>query len=314
MFMAILLLALIIDILLGEPPNKYHPVAWLGSFINKIAPMFKAKLIFSERLGGALLAIVSILIFTTPFYLILELSAVNLVAYLLSSAMLLKFTFAIRCMSKYAKSIASAITDNRLLEARKLTSLIVRRDVSEFDEKLLASATIESIAESTVDGATSPLFFYSLFGVVGAAVFRAINTLDSIVGYRDQYHINLGWFSAKLDTFANFITARLSALLMALSAFLLGLNWRASLRVALRDHSSTASLNAGWVMSAMAGALEVQLRKPGHYELASEYQLPSVHHVLRALKVMYLTVALFVGFVCAPLSLTLTYLWGQWGA
>jgi adenosylcobinamide-phosphate synthase len=198
-------------------------------------------------------------------------------------------------------AVLTPLKKNDIHEARRYLSRIVRRDTSDLDQELVLSATVESIAESTVDGITSPLFYFTLFGVPGAMAFRVINTLDSIVGYKDHKHANIGWFSAKLDSVLNFIPARVTAGLMVLGAWLTGENGKSSWRVLKRDRSKTESTNAGYPMSAMAGALGVRLEKPGHYELGNNDETIRPSHIPKALRIMEMTVGLFLIFVIAPM-------------
>jgi adenosylcobinamide-phosphate synthase len=139
-----------------------------------------------------------------------------------------------------------------------------------------------------------------LFGVPDAFAFRVINTLDSTVGYKDPEHINIGWFSATLDTIANCIPARLTSILMVVAAALLRENWRESWRILQRDKMKTNSLNAGWTTSAKAGALGVQLEKSEHYALGDKGDI-SPAHIRRALRIMGLTAVLFGVVVVFPI-------------
>ena len=143
------------------------------------------------------------------------------IAYIIVGAVLFKATFAVKGMGKYTKPIAAALKKKDLAEARKWLPYIVRRDPNTLNEKQITSAAVESIAESTTDGITAPFFFFALFGVPGAFAYRVVNTLDSMVGYKDIENKNIGWFSANLDTVTNYIPARLTAYLMVAAAFLL---------------------------------------------------------------------------------------------
>jgi len=303
------LLALALDLMFNDPPNKFHPTAWLGKIIALMVPHLKSKSQQVEKINGVFLALTAILIYVLPIYMLVKLSSYSLILELVISAALLKLTFALKCMSKHVNPSIRQLANGDLESARRTISLIVRRDVSRLDEHLLASAAIESTAESIVDGFSSPLFYFSLFGVIGAAAYRAINTLDSMVGYRDPYFMNIGWFSAKLDTLANWISARLAAIMIILSSLLLRLDWKSSLKIALRDHRKTESLNAGWVMAAMAGALRVRLEKPGHYTLGEEFFLPSYRDITLSLKIMYLASLLFMITICFPLSILFSLVW-----
>ena len=183
--------------------------------------------------------------------------------------------------------------------AKKWLRFIVRRDPDKLDERHMISAAVESIAESTTDGVTSPFFFFALFGIPGAFAFRVINTLDSMVGYKDPVNVNIGWFSARVDTITNYIPARMTAVFMVAASGLLGKDWRNSWRILMRDKSKTASPNAGWTISAMAGALETQLEKEGYYVLGDGQKI-SPEDITRAWKIMGLTVMLFAVIVVVP--------------
>jgi len=139
---------------------------------------------------------------------------------------------------------------------------MVGRDTDSLDELGVARAAVESVAENTVDGVTAPLFFAAIGGPVGAMVYKAINTLDSTFGYKNERYVDFGWASAKIDDLANYLPARLTAPLIVLAAFLLGFRPMNALRVCLRDHGKHASPNSGITEAAMAGALGVQLGGP----------------------------------------------------
>ena len=149
-----------------------------------------------------------------------------------------------------------------------------------------------------------------MFNVPGAVAFRSVNTLDSMVGYKDLDHINIGWFSAKMDTIANYLPARLTAILMMMAALLLRENWRESWRILQRDRKNTASVNAGWTISAMAGALNIQLEKPSFYKIGDNTDLSPIH-ITKALRIMMLTAILFGVSIILPLLAlkTLTIIW-----
>jgi adenosylcobinamide-phosphate synthase len=224
-------------------------------------------------------------------------------------AVLFKATFAVKGMGQYTKPIAAALKKKDLAEARKWLPFIVRRDPNTLNERQITSAAVESIAESTTDGITAPFFFFALFGVPGAFAYRVVNTLDSMVGYKNPENKNIGWFSANLDTIANYIPARLTAYLMVAASFFLRENWRESWRILQRDKGKTASINAGWTISAMAGALGTQLEKQGNYALGDDHGI-SPEHIPRALRVMALTAVLFGIVVVVPVLALRIYIAG----
>ena len=293
----IFILAFLIDLLFGEYPDRIHPTIAIGKIISWLKPKLKSPNPRTEKANGVLLAITVMIIFAVPVFLLLfwlrqSFGLYGQIAYIIVGAILFKATFAVRGMGQYTKPIAQALKNNDLAEARRWLPYIVRRDPNSLNEKQVTSAAVESIAESTTDGITAPFFFFAVFGVAGAFAYRVINTLDSMVGYKNEENRNIGWFSANLDTITNYIPARLTAYLMVAASFLLGENWRESWRILNRDKGKTVSVNAGWTISAMAGALNTQLEKPGHYALGDDHAI-TPEHIDRALRIMTLTAVLF---------------------
>jgi adenosylcobinamide-phosphate synthase len=289
-------LAFLIDVVFGEIPDNAHPTVWMGNVIAWLKPKIKNANPRIEKVNGVLLCIGVIALFAVPVYFLLweirQIPVFGWLLYIVVAAILLKTTIAIRCMRTYTVPIAEALKSKDLDKARRWLHYIVRRDPNKLDERHILSAAVESIAESTTDGITSPFFFFALFGVPGAFAFRVINTLDSMVGYKDPVNVNIGWFSAKMDTLTNYVPARLTAVLMVASAGVLGENWRNSWRILKRDKNKTASPNAGWTISAMAGALNTQLEKQGHYALGDGERI-SPNDIMKALRIMVLTAVLF---------------------
>ena len=306
-----LALAFLLDRFVGDPPSRFHPVVWMGWVIGRVKRANRGSPL-QRRVLGVLCALAVIALFSLPVYFALQVAyGVSPLLYVLVACVTFKFTFAFRSMADYTKPIAERLLQGDLEGARAFIPYIARRDPSKLDEELITSTAVESIAESTVDGAASPLFYFALLGVPGAVAYRVVNTLDSMVGYKRPDIRDFGWFSAKLDTILNYVPARLTALLIAASAKLLRLNSSQSLRIALRDHSKTESLNAGWPMSAMAGALGVKLVKLGFYELGDPIDKLKPIHIIKALEVMAVTVALFT-VICLPIILLRCMLLAPW--
>jgi len=304
----ILLIALLIDSILGEVPDRIHPTVWMGKIITFLKPRMRDVNPLDEKLNGALLALFVMTLFAIPAYFILLWTRQGLgwLHYIIVAAVMLKTTFAVKCMSQYTIPIAKAIEKSDVDKAKGLLHYIVRRDPATLNERHVISAAVESIAESTTDGVTSPLFYFALFGVPGAFAYRVVNTLDSMVGYKDEAHVNIGWFSANLDTVANYIPTRIAASLMVVVAMLLRENWRESYRIMKRDRRNMPSVNAGWTISAMAGALSTQLEKPGHYKVGNGDGLSQMH-IKRALRIMNLTVVLFSVVIVIPVLILKTH-------
>jgi adenosylcobinamide-phosphate synthase len=299
-----------IDWLFGDPPNRYHPVAWLGQLIGFFVPRLKG---LNEKANGTIFAI-SLLIavaLAVHFLLFATRYLAGVVELVVMSAIILKITVAMKGMERHAEAIMNSLEAGDLAGTRQNLSMIVRRKTDDLDVQHILSATIECVSESTVDGITGPIFYYSLFGPAGAFAYRAINTLDSVLGYKDDYFKEIGWMSARLDAVANYIPARITALLMVVSAKILGADWKNSFNILQRDHDKTFSLNAGYPMATMAGALRVRLEKIGHYTLGDEQEPVTLEKCKEAISIMKLTTVLFCIIVSVPVMWVL-YLTGWW--
>jgi adenosylcobinamide-phosphate synthase len=303
----IFVLAFLFDLIFGELPDSIHPTLWMGKVIAYLKPKITSKNQRTEKINGILLGIVAITIYTVPVYFLIFLvhEFLGWAPYIIVSAFILSTTITIKCMRQYTLPVAEALENEDYDKAKEMLPFIVRRDPTALTKQHIISAAVETIAEGTTDGITSPLFYYALFGIPGAVAFRVINTLDSMVGYKDQKHVNIGWFSARVDTIANYIPARITAFMMVLAARLLGENWRKSWRILQRDKKNTESLNAGWTLSAMSGALRIQLEKPGFYKIGDKEAVSSTH-IRRALRIMLLSTILFSIFIVLPISATRT--------
>jgi adenosylcobinamide-phosphate synthase len=268
----ILLIALTLDLILSEPPNTWHPVAWLGKLISletKLAPQ-RGK--FRQMAYGAGIVLVTLgLIVTAVYFLFAQLSEFSLIVYvIISGLLLLKFSFSLRGLRQAVDSVKRLLAKDNLEQARLSLKSLVSRDTTELSQSQVISAAVESAAENICDSFVAPLFYFLLFGVAGAVAYRVINTFDTMIGYHGQWEY-LGKFAARLDDVANFIPARLTALIIVLAALICRKNISQAWHIMIRDHSKTESPNAGWTMSAVAGALDVQLEKAGHYKLGDSH-------------------------------------------
>jgi adenosylcobinamide-phosphate synthase len=304
---AMLVLAVLLDLAIGDPsPNypdklifKLHPTVLMGKFTKKIEPAFKNQDAKTEKFLGVLLGLTVIATFAVPVFLVLWaiLTYVNIFylsvfIYAFIGIILLKMTICIKLETDWAKATAKAIDASDLPEAKKY-SHFSRRESKDLNGSQMGSAVIESMAENLIDFKLSPMISFALFGVTGAIAFRAINTLDGMVGFKDPKHINTGWFSANLDTVVNYIPTRLTALFMILAAAILRKNAKNAWKIAKRDHKKTPSRNHGWPMAAMAGALGVQLEKPGQYILGDSVEPITGKTILGALRIRDVTIVLW---------------------
>ena len=296
--------AVLIDIIFGELPDRFHPTLWMGKLAGHVKPRLRSENAKIEKINGIFLCLVLVALFVVPTYfgLLWIHEVFGWLVYIVASALILQSTFAIKCMKQYTLPVADAVEKEDYETAKQLLPFIVRRNPNELTVSHIISAAVETIAEGTTDGITSPFFYFALFGVPGAVAFRVINTLDSMVGYKDAEHINIGWFSASMDTLVNYIPTRVTAILMVLSAFILRNDGRKSWKILQRDNKNTVSPNAGWTISAMAGALNIQLEKPGHYIIGDNKEI-STMHIRKALRIMTMTAVLFGVLVVVPILL-----------
>ncbi|NNM02237.1 MAG: cobalamin biosynthesis protein [Nitrosopumilus sp.] len=310
-------IAIFIDLLFGDPKSKYHPTAWIGRLIAILTPVAKNQNAMFEKAGGILIiTIASIIVISLLFALnfgisMITFDAISIAVSVIVSGLLLKTTIAIRGMEKHATSVLESLDEDNLAKARANLSMIVKRNTKNLDKNHVISGVLESISENTVDGITGPLFYFSIFGLPGAFVYRVINTADSMIGYKTQLFKNVGWFAATCDTILNYIPSRLTGLVMIISAAILQNNWKESYKIMIRDGKKTESPNAGYPMAALAGALETKFEKINHYKLGDGEIILTKEHVYSALTMMKLTSILFFGIVTIPI-ITILSLIGWW--
>ncbi len=278
-WMQVLLLAVLLDILFGEPPAFIHPVVWMGKPINLFV---RSAPLRHKKMYGFFMVFFCVALAFFAGLLIISLS--GLIG-LIIAAYFLKSTFSIRVLLASALGIKKDLDVGRIENVRSELKTFVGRDTSELNVHQSASAVIESLAESFVDGILSPLFYFLIFGLPGALAYRMINTLDSMVGYKKEPFIELGYTAAKLDDIANWLPARLALVFIFIAAIFLGKPFDA-LKTCIHDHDKTASPNSGWSMSAMSGTLNVRLEKIGYHVLGSQYDEPQPFHIKKAVNVV----------------------------
>ena len=291
----VLLLALVLDIALPEPPNVFHPVAWMGKVISWMERLAAGLGNTMSFLVGVFMAVsVPVLFGGAAWLAAIGLREIGDIPYLIGCAILLKTTFAVRGLGRAARDTQRSIESADISDARQSLRSLVSRDAAVLSEPLVAAAAIESVAENTTDSFIAPWFAFALLGLPGAFAYRAVNTLDSMIGYRGKYEY-LGKASARIDDVLNLIPARIATGLLLLAGLVTaGCSARRGWRTALREHRITASPNAGWTIAAAAGLLGVALEKPGHYCIGSEYDEPVASDIGKAARLMYVVAALGV--------------------
>jgi adenosylcobinamide-phosphate synthase len=290
----ILFLALTFDLLLGDPPNQFHPTAWMGNlirFLLRFRPHGNSTL---EFLYGIFILATGISLSAGAGFGILYLASfLPPWAGILLQGIFLKLTLSLRGLNRAAKEVQTALESRDLPEARRLLSWhLVSRDTSELNEAQISAAAIESVAENASDGTIAPLFFYAVGGLPAAFAYRFVNTADSMLGYRDAEREWLGKFPARFDDLLNFIPARLTGLFIMISAPFYKASFDGARKIMRRDAGQTASPNAGIPMSAMAGALNVELEKIDHYKLGKGLHKPIPTDIAQARIILFITVFL----------------------
>lgn len=319
---SVLVLAVILDLIVGDPspwkPWKriynLHPTVWLGQLTKKLEPHFKTSNSKLEKFNGVILALIIILSITVPVYFGLYYLYVFLgaAAFIIAAMVIYKFTICIKLETDGAVAVVKALETNDLMEAKRYAHFS-RRDPTNLTGPQVGSAVIESMVENLTDFKLSPFIYYSFFGLPGAVAFRAVNTLDGMVGFKDKEHMNTGWFSANLDTIINYVPSRFTTALMIISAAILGYDYKSAWRIAKRDHKRVQSRNHGWQMAAIAGALHIQLEKPGRYTVGDPIEVITPDKITKSLKVRDLSIVLCMLMVLpiiVVIGLYWPFLWG----
>lgn len=240
-----------LDLAIGDPRWLPHPVRGIGVLISLVERCL--RLLVRLRFAGLLLAIGVVGFSIGLSWLTVRLAGPGAAVYWIFSCL------AIRSLDREAGRVIAWLRNGDLEGARRQVAQIVGRDTNQLSEREVTRAVFETVAENISDGIVAPIFYLVIGGAPLMVAYKAINTLDSMVGYKNEKYIDLGWASAKLDDIANYVPARISAALIVLVAALLRLRWRQAIAVTLRDARLQPSPNAGYPEAAMAGALGVQL-------------------------------------------------------
>lgn len=314
-----ILMAVALDLLLGDPRWLPHPVRGIAH----VAVWFETiarRLFGSTRIAGLFAALATYsLVGATAWIAICVASAIDPLAGDVVSIIIIYTTIAARDLARHSMAVFRPLISGDLVEARRRVGAIVGRDTDGLDEAGVTRAAVESVAESTVDGVTAPLFFAVVAGPVGAIVYRAINTLDSMFGHQDERYCRFGWAAARIDDLANYIPARLTAPLICLAAALLRLRPGLAVRTLLRDGRKHSSPNAGLTEAAMAGALGVELGGPNYYD-GQLLEKPTIgqsivplaaHDIKLANALMFVTTGLLLA-LCLALRVGSLHLLSVW--
>jgi adenosylcobinamide-phosphate synthase len=258
-------IAFLLDIMIGDPRWFPHPVRMIGVCIEFFEKVLR-KLVPSDRVAGIFLTI--IIVFGT--YLVTRQILVFFYELrwslgILASIIIIFFSLSTRDLLKETGNVLKALKSGNLKKARENLSRIVGRDTHNLSEQQVATGCIETSAENIVDGIIAPLFYAFIGGPAFAMAYKAVNTLDSMVGYKNEKYLNFGWASANLDDIANFFPARIAAIVLPISSYICGADYSNSVKILKRDGQKHPSPNSGIPEAAIAGALRIRLGGPNIY-------------------------------------------------
>ncbi|WP_232696516.1 adenosylcobinamide-phosphate synthase CbiB [Brevibacillus daliensis] len=317
-----LLAAYFLDLLIGDPKWLPHPVIGIGkgiSVLDKSIQKWNQHLVkkgASAKVTGRLLGLLFPLLIVCGVFL-LTYEVLQLLAMIhpwLAIAieiLLISTTIATKGLSQAGMKIYQALVKNNLAEARFELSMVVGRDTEKLNSRDISRGAIETVAENIVDAVTAPLFFAFIGGAPLAMAYRAVNTLDSMVGYKNETYQHIGWASARLDDICNFIPARVTFLFLVMASWVQKSDWKAAWRIGLRDALKHPSPNSGWTEASVAGALKIQLGGRNTYKgvvsnrakMGDPLEIIQPTHIKKTIDLLYtstlcyLTIALCISWV-----------------
>ncbi len=314
----VILTAFILDVIFGDPHYRYHPVCMIGRMVSKgektVRKLF-SKTPKGEYASGMVLSVVVVFVsFFIPAWILGVLKDINIYLSLAVQILFCYQILAAKSLKKESMKIYNALMEDDLEKARENLSYLVGRDTENLSREAIIKAAIETVAENTSDGVVAPIFFMALGGAPLAFAYKAVNTLDSMIGYKNDRYLYFGRFAAKLDDVCNWFPARVSGILMVFSAFLIGFNGKNALKIFRRDRRKHSSPNSAQTESACAGALNIQLAGDAYY-FGKLYKKPTMgdknrdviaKDIKHANRLMYTTSVLAA--ICAVFAHLASYL------
>ena len=309
--MIVAVVAFLIDALIGDPRSRLHPVVLIGNLISLLEKLLRRDLDRPTKKilkGGVLVSVVVTVALLVGLGIeVLMQDVPSLAAQIFIQALVLSFMISPRSLGDAGREIYYLLERENLARARQKVGWIVGRDTQNLNEAEVTRATVETVAENTVDGIISPLFYFAVGGLPLAIAYRAINTMDSMLGYKNDKYLYFGRVAARLDDVANFIPARLTGLLFICAAVVLNLDYKNALKMMRRDARKHPSPNGGWAEATVAGALRIRLGGMNYYFGKPHFRaymgepeenLEAVH-ILGAIRMMYTATILFLMIACA---------------
>ena len=300
------ILAFFVDCIIGDPKSKWHPVVLMGNLISLFERLFYHPTDKDSRKFAWGAVLVLLVLWLT--YAVAE--GIMLLSYKIPwsfgstavGAVMLSFAISPKSLAKAGKELYGLLLAGDMTEARRKVGWIVGRDTDKLDEPEIARATVETIAENTVDGIIAPLFFFVLGGVPLAMAYRAANTMDSMIGYKNDKYLYFGRAAARLDDVLNYIPARITAVLFIFAAWILGYDYKFAYRMMLRDAKKHPSPNGGYAEATVAGALHVRLGGYNSYfgqqhfraYMGEQIETLGIKHIMGSIRLMYTATVLFI--------------------
>lgn len=298
-----ILIGFILDCIFGDPYNFPHPVRLIGKIISNLEKLMRK--LFPEKLyiGGIFMTLTVLLLSTAvPFLILLLCYKINIILGITAESVMCWYLIAPKCLKTESMKVYKAVAENDIEKSRKAVSMIVGRDTERLDFEGIIKATVETVAENTSDGVTAPIFYMAFGGAVLGFFYKSANTMDSMVGYRNEKYKDFGRFSAKLDDVLNYIPSRLTAILMIISAYILKYDGKSAYKIWKRDRLKHASPNSAQTESVCAGALNIRLAGDAYY-FGELHKKPYIgdntrpvekDDIIRANKLMYMTTVLML--------------------
>ena len=260
------ILGFLLDLIIGDPQNPIHPIRIIGSLCKATEKFFRKVLKKSLKIAGLLTWITVVLIvFLFNYFLLKGAYAINNVLGVILSSIMIYFCISTKALKVEGLKVVKYVIQDDIEGARKQLSYIVGRDTKNLDKEAILKAVVETVAENMSDGVIAPLFYVGIGGAPLAFLYKAVNTMDSMFGYKNDKYIEFGYFPAKLDDVFNYIPARLSGYFIFMASFSLGLDYKNSFKIYKRDKNNHSSPNSAHPEAAVAGALNIQLGGANYY-------------------------------------------------
>lgn len=261
-----LTIGFILDLLIGDPNNPFHPVRGIGLLASKLETIFRKLLKNSLKIAGLIVWMITIILtFAITYGIIFVCMKINKYLGIIVQGIIIYFCISAKGLVVEGYKVIKYLNEGNIEKSRKQLSYIVGRDTEGLDSKGITRAVIETIAENMSDGVIAPILFAGIFGAAGSMAYKAVNTMDSMFGYKNEKYIKFGYFPAKLDDLFNYIPARVTGILIIISSFFLKRDYKNSFKIYKRDRYNHTSPNSAHPEAAMAGALDIQLGGANYY-------------------------------------------------